>query len=440
MNLLFDFLKYLKKPDQVKIKALMLKGTQAEVWEQVQKQAKEGVFNKDLLLKELKISSSHFDKVTSELLAKCYVLLFGDDSIKLLHFLTNQIVYIKHFYSEMNRRSNQAKKTMSREEQALFYKKCMNLIQVGIPIIHRDEKVMKKLSEKYLALFKGEEKKHAALAVRCKLLLLKIDFLFAAGNISDEAKAIEKEIDDLGALIAGADEELVFDYHWTKIFYYHALEKFASAIKMVKEALLALSKTTGDLKDIHVLRFELKSAEFQYYIGQFDESYYNYHNLINTALFANIPDSGFQVTKYIQICLITERIEEAERIIEQRLGHLRDKLSDGIMPRDIFSFIKFYLFKGDYEEAFRFIQLGFEKNPKGKYFQYEIELRNLQTACLYLTGQEPTALDICRRSIKYLRNHGYGINNSDFPHFYILTEAIFKKKNGARPFTPKQEK
>jgi hypothetical protein len=125
------------------------------------------------------------------------------------------------------------------------------------------------------------------------------------------------------------------------------------------------------------------------------------------------------------------------------LGDKLKNLDDGQMqlmvPRDIFSFIKYFLFNGQYEEAFKFIQLGFEKNPKGKYFQYEIELRNLQTAYFFLSGKQEVAVQGCARHIKYLRFHGYGQNKSDYPYFYVLTRAIFDKKTGGGDLTAKEK-
>ena len=439
MNLLFDFLKYLGEPEREKLKALKLKGVMLQVWQLMHKQVKEGNFDKSKMLAAMDISSSHLDKITSELLAKCYDELFQKDSLKLLHFLGNRAAYLKHFHAELNRCLKYVKENLVVDEQARFYKKCIDLIQVGIPIAYRDEEVLKKLGDKYLALFKGDRKKHAALAVGCKLTLARIDVLFASGDMHKEEASIKKRIDELAPLTKGAEEELVFDFYWMKMFFYHANEKFSEAISVVNEGVSALNKVTSELKEMHIYRFELKSAEFLYYLSRFDESYACYEMLISSPLFAKLPDSGFHVTKYVQICLITGHLNEAKNILDERLSNHRDKIAEWITPRDIFSLIKYYLFAGQFEDAFRFIQLGAEKNPKGKYFQYEVELRNLQIAYFYLTGQEPTALDLCHSSIKYLRNHGYGVKNSGYPHFYILTEAIIKKKTAARLFTTKQE-
>ena len=87
MNLLFDFLKHLQEPEKKKIKQLALKGRSEEVWWLINQQVERFQFDREKIETTLDISSAHFDKITSQLLSKCYKQLFSDNGLALLTFL-----------------------------------------------------------------------------------------------------------------------------------------------------------------------------------------------------------------------------------------------------------------------------------------------------------------------------------------------------------------
>ncbi|MDB5280992.1 MAG: hypothetical protein JWO06_67 [Bacteroidota bacterium] len=440
MNLLFDFLKNLNEPEQAQLAELKVRGNVQQVWSLLNEQVLEDKFDRNKILTTTGISSSHFDKITSELLGKCYVTLFGDHRLELLNLLSLRLPFLKHFYSELNRQMKQVETELQPEQRLTYYIACFDLMQANLPIAYRDEKVLKKLAGKSLLLFKGERKKQIALLMDCKLLNCQVANQFAAGHIQEERRTIQKKIDLLGALPEQANEKLSFEYYWLKIYFLHAIEEFTECLELSYTALTALKKFKSRINELQKLRIELRIAESLYYLNRFAESFSRYEKVMRSRLLEQIPDRGYHIAKYIQVCLITDHADEAGRMIKLRISQGGKHLEKLLAPRDIFSFIKFYLFNKQFDEAFRFIQLGFEKNPKGKYFQYEVELRCLQTAYFYLTGQTATALEMCDKHVKFLRSHGYGVRNSAYPYFYILTKAIFDKKQSARKLSPKHEK
>ncbi len=242
MNLLFDFLKNLHDTERAKLIDLRVRGVIEEVWEALNQQVKRGTFNKEKILADLDISASHFDKVTSELLTRCYKELYPEGGYTLLNFLCMRVAFLKHFYAELNRQMKTAEKNLPKEERTAFYKSCLTLIHINIPIAYRDEEVMKKVGDKYISQFTGPEKKQVQLLVECKLLLARIDTLFAAARIIEEQESIKKRIDKLGPLPANANEQLVFEYYWIKLYFQHAIEKFAASYEITQEAIKALKK------------------------------------------------------------------------------------------------------------------------------------------------------------------------------------------------------
>ncbi|HLP50892.1 MAG TPA: hypothetical protein VK154_08405 [Chitinophagales bacterium] len=436
MNLLFDFLKHLQPDEKKKLLSLQLKGRSAEVWDMINRQAEKQLFEREKIETALGISSAHFDKITSQLLARCYEQIFGSDGLQLLDFLSDRAAFVKHYYQEMKRQMNHIEKTGTKKQQAEFYKANINYIHYNMPIIHKDEVVIGTLADKYIAI---EKNRNAKMLVECKQLYVQIDKLFAAALIRSVSDEQRKKIEAMGPLPEDADEELAFAYYWLRIYFNNAIEDFAQSFKVTREALQVLSRYKSAQNTRQMLRIELKQAELLYYLSRFEESFQYFKKHIYTVQTEHLPDSSFYYTKYIQICLITGNIDEAGKIITGKNMVPREHMRELILPREIISLAKFHLFNGDYDQAFEFIQLGFEKNPKGKYFQYEVELRNMQTAYFYLTNQKRLAVQMCNKHIKYLRSHGYGIRVSDFPYFYVLTKAMYEKKKKGKPLSAKEQ-
>lgn len=436
MNLLFDFIKHLQPEEKQKLATMEVKGRSAEVWDMINKQAERLEFDRDVIEKTLGISSAHFDKITSQLLSRCYEQMYGNDGLTLLHFLSERTAFVKHYYQEMKRQMGYAEKNATKKELATFYKANVNYIHYNMPIIHKDEDVLRMLAKKYVAV---EKNRNAQMLVECKLMYVQIDKLFAAAEIRNVMAEQRKKLDALGKLPANADEELAFAYYWLHIYFNNAIEDFAAALLVTREALEVLSRYSSELNKRQMLRIQLKQAELLYYLSRFEESFVAFDKWILTPEVYALPDSSYYNTKYIQICLITGHLKEAETVIKTRRILPQAHTRHLMLPRDAISMAKYFLFKEQYDKAFEFIQLGFEKNPKGKYFQYEVELRHLQTAYFYLTNQKPLAVQMCNKHIKFLRSHNYGVRQSDFPYFYVLTKSMYEKRKKNKPLTGKEQ-
>ena len=435
MNLLFDFLKHLQEKEKQKLKSLVLKGRSEEVLLLMNQQVQSMQFERETIQAALGISSAHLDKITSQLLSKCYEHLFGANNIELLLFLSERAAFVKQYYQEMKRQMSYAEANFTKKQLAEFYKANVNFIHFNMPIIHKDEEVLKMLAHKYLAI---EKNKNSKLLIECKLMYVQIDKQFAASTIKAKEVEMKREIERLGKLPNDADEELAFSFYWLKIYFNNAIEDFKQSLVVTSEALTVLRKFKSTQNHIQILRVELKQAELLYYLSRFEESFQNFEKWMKAPQTGKLPDYSYYSTKYLQVCLITNHLQEAKNVLAEKETLPMPHLKQALLPRDIISFAKYYLFSRQYDEAFDFIQLGFEKNPKGKYFQYEVELRNLQTAYFFLTNQKDIAVQMCAKHIKYLRAHGYTIRDSDFPYFYVLTKAIYEKKRRSHKLSNKE--
>lgn len=439
MNLLFDFLKNLPDAELRIVKFMQLKGTTGKVFDAMVTQAGKGTFDREAIQKQTGVSDSHFDKITSELLSKCYKTLFPNEGLDLLNFLSMRIAFNKHYYKELPRQLKRAEKLPGKAEKAVFYKGCIDHQHFNLPIMYKDIKVLTKLGENYIAMVPAAERKTATLIVQCRILFNKIDNLFAAATIKDTEGKFLEQLKKLGKPEDIEGHEPLFEYYWVRLYYYLAIEDFATAIEVTKEAIGQLSKWPHPQSALNILRLELKLSELYYFSNRFEDSFEKYRSVFAGPHADIIPERGYHTTKYVQICCITYHLKEAKAILDKMQTFYGDKLEQSLPVRDVFSFIKYYLFADEYDKAFEFLQLGFQKNPKARYFQYEIELRNLQVALFYLTGKKAMALQMCERNIKYLRSHGYSVKESNYPYFYILTRAIFEQSTTGRRFKAIEE-
>ncbi|MBS1619266.1 MAG: hypothetical protein JST76_12150, partial [Bacteroidetes bacterium] len=162
MNLLFIFLKNVRDPERSKLAAIQPRGTMGMVWDLINKQTELPDMDKHKILASTGITVAHLDKITSELLGKCYYAIFGDDEIALLTYLCSRVSMNKLFYAALPRYLKQKANSGDITQNMIFIKKILDMIQDNMPLVYREEKTLKDLSEKYIALHTGKAKSDAA--------------------------------------------------------------------------------------------------------------------------------------------------------------------------------------------------------------------------------------------------------------------------------------
>jgi tetratricopeptide (TPR) repeat protein len=436
MSLLTELFLFLTPEELNKIRRLKVRGKPKELLELLTNNPVKEEVSKETITSTLQISDAFFDKLSSQLLAKCYNTIVPEEGYALLNRLCVSAGLTKHFYKELQKQVKDLHK-LPADKQGEFLRKCMTLILVNVPVMYKDGNVLKQLGDEYIKCQPENKKDYATCYVNCKLLFFKTESYFAKSLINEHAQEIEKEIEGRIVLPANADEVLLFEYYWFITYFYFAIEAFDKCIDISNTAIEKLSKFKSADNDINLTRFNLRLAELYYFSSRFEDSYLLFNKIFNEVPAERIPERGYYRTKFIQIALITNNIERAGLLVKDDMAKVGYTNRDMIVIRDVLSYLKYYMYSGDYDTAFEFLRLGFEKNPKGKMFQYEIELRNIETAYFYLTGDYVTALQMCERNIKFLRDHNLNIKNSDFPHYYLIIKAIYKLKTTGEEFSEK---
>ncbi len=427
MNLLFIFLKNVKDPERPKLNAISPRGRMGEVWRMMNAQIGNPDIDKQAILHATGITPAHLDKITSELLARCYQEIFGDDEIALLDYLSCRVSMNRLFYAALPRYLKIKAETADKIGNISFVKQCLDMIQGNMPLVYRDEKTIRDLANRYLSLHTGQDKKSAAFFIECRLMSNKMERLFAALEFADRKDEIRKDLEALGRPEGKYNITAVLEYFKLWIYFYQAAYEHEEGLHFAQKAKDFLQPFSNEKNARDILRIDLKINEFMYFTSRFDQAYDRYHTLMTSADPALIPDFFYHQTKYLQLAMITGNMETARQVFAKLFKDYGERVAELMLVRDAVTYVKYCLLDRDYETAFTYLQLGFERNFKATYFQYELELRYLQTAYFYLTGQQDIALDTSHKHIKFLRNNGYTTTNSEYPKYFTLIKAIFTR-------------
>lgn len=425
-NLLAEFIAYLQPEHKRKlISNINTSGKVNTIWQNALKTSKSAILNKEKLLKELAITHSHFDKICSELLQKCYTILVPERGMKLIVFLTQHEAWNKHLYSEINHQLKHLSNT-PKAEAYNFLKQCI-AIHNNLSYISQNKYIFKKIEVLYLQL--SPQIENDKLWIAYKKIYSEINNVFAAATTNEKEEELNKKLNKLKPDFETVSSEVIFEYYWTAIFLKQAAMRFAEVLMLIDEVLLHISSSNKEMTAL----IRLKRAEVLYHHGVFEESYQEFQTLLKTNK-ETYPNLGYWYTKYLQISLITGHFETAKWILDYKRKSRGNHFEELIFPRDIISYAKYHILVGEYEKAFYFIRLGFAKNPKSKFFQYETELRMLETAYFYLSGNITYALYLCKKNIAWLHSKGYKSKSSIYPKFYLLLQSIFEMKTLKRNF------
>lgn len=429
MNLLFVFLKNVKDPERSKLNAISPRGTVGEVWHLINEQSSQPELDKQAILQHTGITLAHLDKITSELLARCYETIFGDNEIALLDYLSSRVSMNRLFYAALPRYLKIISETQDTAQNIAFIKKCMDMIHGNMPLVYREEKTLKDLAKKYIALHTGEAQKNAAYFVSCRLMMYDVERLFASLEFQDRKEEVRKQIEQLEKPEGRYALTSVLEYYKLRIYFYQAAYEHEDGFAFAQEAQKFVHSIADEANKQEILRIDLKANEFMYFTSRFEQAFECYHSLMTSPDAALIPEFFYHQTKYLQLAMITGHMDIVGSIFQRLFADYGTRTAELMLVRDVITYVKYCLLNGDYDRAFEFIQLGFEKNFKSTYFQYELELRNLQVAYFYLAGQQDVALENGRKHVKFLRNNGYTAANSTYPGYYTLIKAFFDRKN-----------
>ncbi len=427
MNLLFDFINIALDPEIKCISAIPVKGKEKDVLLELLANRGNRDITKVETLDKLNLTSSHFDKICSVLLDKCYEAIEPNGGFALIENLGRRLPSIeKHFYKEVY------KQLAENQNDYEFLQELLELFQNNLPIKSKDHSVVEQIMG---LLVKTTTSENEALNLDIRLAAKKLHFEiekdFAAQKIRFNKEEYPKKLEILEQRFDEGNKHTQSEILRTKNYMYLALLEPEKSIPAALEAIDIFKKNDFFHSNVNLMRMQLRLAEAYYFTSQYRQALEMMREIYSSGMY--IPDKGYNNTKYIQLCLIEGEIEEAKNMLNMQLGAYAK--GEYYALRDVITTIKVNLFSGDYDNAHKLIVQGYEALVKAKYVQYEVELRNLEVAYFFLTGERDFVQQLCKRNIKFLRQNDFTIKTSRYPEFFMLIQAIIKSPN----FTARQQ-
>lgn len=434
MNYLVQFLSVLNDEELKKIKNFDIKGKEKKLLD-ILIEFKNKDLPKDTILEKLQFSETHFYKICSVLLDKCYEFLFDGDIFQTLKFLSKRDLYqnLKH--------------EIFQQEKKYYYNFKFNLLafellQRGSYKNHQEE-IIHYFSQKLLDLIPNIPnpitKKDLPFFLEIRRIRSKI-FELAALQKTEEAKSLKKRLLDL-------EQQLDFNQNaWSKFHLYHALynyynffESYENNIHYLDTAFYLVNfDSSNQIEKEDIVLTQLKIAENSYYLSEFLLAYEKYQ-IIQKDYPHIFYEDYYHLTKFIQIGLIIGDYKNAEQILDKCFLNYLKILHPTRGTMAAISYTKLFLLKKDFKEANIALQKAIFLNDKNFYLPYEFEIRLLESTLVFLTEDFDYFEANLKKQYKYFRNKGLKSKESNYVNYLRFLEKIAKSKGKNKKFNPNKE-
>lgn len=432
MPYLFDFIQSLNEKERILLKNLPVIGKEREVLD-IMLLSRAKTFDIQKAIAKAGVSRTHFDKISSVVLNKCFVFFVPDQENKLLGFLVNKGL-TDIFLHQIKVRERAWKSTaITLEEQKIFYENCFRM-QCRLPARTADKiptalifanKFLKSISDK-------KEKRIQEIFTESRLMICTIELEGVTKRMELPAVAMKIE-EDLLRLKQKAnlvkDSYATYCANLANLFYYNLVAPEKS-FPFLEEAIDVLDKITDRINESERINLHLKYAECLFYTDQWEKSYSKYciffkeeksHQLITNA----------QRSKFIQLCIILQKFDEAEAEMQYVYAQSSEEQVHSFTLMYALSSIRVYLLTGNYERAFYYLQMMKQRLSKNLLVIYEVEVRNLEAAYFYLTKEFDFAVYTAKKNLKYFASKDYLKAEPATPNFAkLLVLANQQRKKG----------
>lgn len=434
MNYLVQFLSVLTTDEVKKLKNIQLIGKEKKLLE-ILLEYKNKNIPKDAILEKLQINENHFYKICSVLLDKCYEYLFESNIFLTLKFLSKRDLYqnLKHEIFQQEKKYYHHFK---------FNFLAFELLQRGSYKNH-DEKLIQYFAQKILTLLPHLPhytlKKDIPFFLEIRRIRSKI-FELAALQKYEDAKKLKNRLLELEQIL-NFDENALSKFHLYHALYnyYNFFEKNENNIHFLDMALFSVNYLTHSeaseyIEEEDIVLTHLKISENLYYLSDFTQSFEKYQ-LIEKE-FPNIfYEDFYHLTKFIQISLIVEDYDRAEKILDKCFLNYLQIMHPSRGTMAAINYTKLFLLKKDFKEAHFALQKARFLNDKNFYLPYEFEIRLLESTLIFLTEDFDFFESILKKHYKYFRNKGLKPKESNYVNYLRFLEKVAKMKEKKKKIT-----
>jgi hypothetical protein len=383
----------------------------------------------DNILKSLDITDTHYYKINSVLLRKCYQCLVPGEGAALLQFLKlkNLFSLLRHEILTQDKKRSSSKDTDADKE---FYLSCFHYF-IDFPYKYYDKKLTDAFGEKYLKACGHEESDK--LYVKYHKLLADVNRMSARKN---PKKALGVSIQELHK----QEEALAKSQHYLATYYlYRAISSYYNYYEKNNEKVLEYLQKAIGLKDKIAYFFKID-------IGKFLELLYadtlfqnnkvaEAESIYSKAFKGGMPDNMFgyfyHCEQYALVLITTKEYDKALELLNRVFLPCIENKLDIYATRGAMCYVKLYLSNGELKNASHYLNIAKGINEKTFYLPFDVQLRVLENIYFFLKDDFEFALQLANRNIKFLRAQEQEEVFSDYLRFWkmitVFLNSIFKE-------------
>ncbi|MBA3647941.1 MAG: hypothetical protein H0W62_05225 [Chitinophagales bacterium] len=421
MALLPSFISFLNESELQSLRHMQLRGKEKEMLELILKSRTETGIDKKAICDQLHISSSHYDKINTVLLKKCYRHFSGENDLDQLTFLNKKQLF-PHLFHEIRQLSAKSKFDQLSAEKKEEYAYAFYNLTLNVPARFLDEKLVNGQADLYLKnIISGKPAKE--LEVKSKLIFSRLNRQMqkppderAHLKLLQELNALEKKYQSVKEVSAKTVlyRVMVFYYNYLcpefeKRNYY--LAQIESLYR--KEELPHFQKALSDCNKAEQLFEENKLGEaYVLYARTFHE----YDTLLKNQF--------HHYSRFAELAMVMNELSTAQQVLDNVfLIYIQNKHeSAGVLGSVLYAELCFK--KGLYEKAFEYIAIGKSLNSLQVYFQYEIRLRMLETLYFAYSGDLEFASRLAQKNMRYIQLQKLSLKKYKYAHYFYLLKEL----------------
>jgi tetratricopeptide (TPR) repeat protein len=322
-----------------------------------------------------------------------------------------------------------------------FYESCFELV-VSHPVSEIDKREIAYYTTRILETVDIKKNPEKITEIKSKHFYAIVNQ--AGGSMETELPYVRKKLETkVNRLIQEAEtlenDRSVFHAFHAAGYFYTVTEQFEKSLATYQQ-LLDLIKKHPSLFSVHeVIETKLKYAEILGYIDRFEESYQAFDSILTGTGYDTPHIRLAYPARFLKVALTTGHYDTAKKILDSTFAVAMTKsmLSHRIMA--YLQYISYYLHTGDLAAADKHISKAHTEIDKKKLLNYEIQLRVLETACLFLKGDLYGAKSMADKNLKFLRSKNFNFSTSDYPLFYLAVSGIYHRLLSGKRFSLKQQ-
>ncbi len=399
MSLLLSFVSFLNSEERKLFSMVPLFGKEKSLRD-ILLTRENSLISKPSLMKELALSSTHYDKINTQVLKKSYRFIAGDDELEQLNFLSKKFMF-NHLFHEIKQLKSKVIKDQVNPEKKEKYIRAIFDFSINVPAKYFNESLVNHNGVFYLSKI-SDNTKAREFEVKAKMLFARLNALTQKCPSSSVTIKMKREITALEKKYVAVDDPEI-----KSILYHCWINFYRMLIPDWKKRTFYLEKIQSLYANANVPVFEraiyeCHKAEVLFEKGEYAKAYLAYTKTFSNYMLL-LRNQFHHFARWIELALILGLYSEAEQLLDSlfKVYVVNRHESNGVLGSLLYA--EMYLLKNDFNLAFQYISLAKSLNSIQVYFIYEIRIRMREALFFALNGDKRFVERLVQRSVRYIQ-------------------------------------